>query len=455
MAAKSMADEVIDAILTEHKTTGILLHRPYPPLGTPRVRSRLGGLPNLPDGIEWPHGRSPYDSRKPVPLHFLAQIDCAELPQIDARMPTKGMLFFFAREDEEQIWGQPHYWIKKHEHHAHDDGRVIYAPKMADDQPVRMPPDDLPPIHNRRAGFDPVTPDEPGPSVHFSWPLVAMEFDTWPDSSALAEPVGDGYDERLENARIASVMTATGLPRRAEKPRAQWNENLFPSKPFNLPEIPPVGIMVRRLAYEIAAEVFKFSRSKPAAPEASQIVDDARSWMRRAADVGLDEVMPSTDMHAFEAWLRVLSTTNAHDRESPPLSDRQAFTEWHNSRSMQSWVRREMPGILTRAIVHSIGFLAGSPTSAALIPPGFYDAVESHFLPFDRATVLVHQMLGHAPASQEAKSVESETLCLLQLATDWGVGMEFGDVGEAAFWINPDDLSQNRFENAWVTLQGH
>jgi uncharacterized protein YwqG len=59
----------------------------------------LGGLPNLPLGIEWP--RSP----KGVPFHFLAQIDLAAVPAsgiVDflgrplPEFPRDGALYFFA-----------------------------------------------------------------------------------------------------------------------------------------------------------------------------------------------------------------------------------------------------------------------------------------------------------------------------------------------------------------------
>jgi uncharacterized protein YwqG len=156
----------IEAVLAKYRVPAILLHRPYPPIELPQVRSRLGGLPNLPEGTDWPYGRD-YQGNA-VPLHFLAQIDCAELPPIDARLPTTGMLFFFARDDEEQVWG--------YESDPHDDGRVIYAPHVSDVQGVRIAPTNLLPIGNRLAGFDPVTPDMAGPTVHFSWPLCCASF---------------------------------------------------------------------------------------------------------------------------------------------------------------------------------------------------------------------------------------------------------------------------------------
>ncbi len=60
-------------------------------------KSRLGGLPPLPDEIHWP-----VQSRTNIPFHFLGQIDLAALPRTplphspdDAALPSYGMLYFF------------------------------------------------------------------------------------------------------------------------------------------------------------------------------------------------------------------------------------------------------------------------------------------------------------------------------------------------------------------------
>jgi uncharacterized protein YwqG len=60
--------------------------------------SRFGGLPAVPPGWRWPKGES-------QPLVFLAQIDCAAIPRIDALswLPASGLLVFFG--DHEEIDG--------------------------------------------------------------------------------------------------------------------------------------------------------------------------------------------------------------------------------------------------------------------------------------------------------------------------------------------------------------
>ena len=66
-------------------------------------RTRLGGVPDVPDGFQWPtrrRTRERYDDRieAGAPLSFVAQINLAELPPVDGaetQLPARGMLWFF------------------------------------------------------------------------------------------------------------------------------------------------------------------------------------------------------------------------------------------------------------------------------------------------------------------------------------------------------------------------
>ena len=57
-------------------------------------RSHLGGVPTLARGMDWPR-----DGVTKLPLHFLAQIDCAEVPVLPdgPALPETGMLLLFRR----------------------------------------------------------------------------------------------------------------------------------------------------------------------------------------------------------------------------------------------------------------------------------------------------------------------------------------------------------------------
>ena len=106
--------EKIEIVMEKYRQPAIMVHRPYPPVGLTEINSYLGGRPRLPRDIDWPL------TNNGIPLHFLAQIDCAELPSTEGLLPDAGVLYFFARIDEEMLWGESG--------DPADDCRVLFAP---------------------------------------------------------------------------------------------------------------------------------------------------------------------------------------------------------------------------------------------------------------------------------------------------------------------------------------
>jgi len=72
-------------------------------LRAPAGRTRIGGGPDLPQGVEWPRDASG------LHLNLLAQIDLADLPSHEAPLPERGLLSFFIGTE-------------------FADGRVLYSP---------------------------------------------------------------------------------------------------------------------------------------------------------------------------------------------------------------------------------------------------------------------------------------------------------------------------------------
>jgi hypothetical protein len=87
-------------------------------------RSRFGGVPFLPAGMEWPRRVSGR------PLHFLAQLDLREAPAGDV-LPADGTLAFF-HDAEHDPWGDDA-----------DGSAVIFAPPGTDLVPL-VPPAETP-----------------------------------------------------------------------------------------------------------------------------------------------------------------------------------------------------------------------------------------------------------------------------------------------------------------------
>ncbi|ARN80366.1 DUF1963 domain-containing protein [Methylocystis bryophila] len=485
----------LDAFLASLRAPAILLHRPYPPVGLPKVRSRLGGLPCLPDGVDWPIGEG-YEGA--TPLHFLAQIDCSELPPIDARLPKSGMLFFFARDDEEQIWGQTD--------DPAADGRVIFAPDAELCNSERPAPIDLPPIRDAcGGGYDRpwLLPGEIGTAIHWAWPLVALPLDTWPDSSALDHRFGATFQRRVNILRTAALLMATETPT-CSKDSPDWEAKSLPYRPQVHPihgsQFPPVGIFIERTARLIYG--YLIERTKGETSSVAGVIHEAQRWMAFGKDT-FSSIVPPQRVENFADWIASLSIARPDDphRSTSPSA---SYNAWFNSplaslrREMgrllsfarpvglhsstthsaaySAWfdsplvsLRREMGRLLTIAAEETIRAAATRPSIAEALTSRFFDCMETEFLEVYQGKSLdnaakcshwhfeprFHQMLGHAPSSQRAMRTDAKTVCLLQLATDCGAGMSFGDMGEATFWIKEEDLIERRFDRAWVALEGH
>lgn len=109
-----------DAVLTSFDVASLAL--PSVRLITQRVphngiglgESRIGGIPDVPAGFEWPRWMPPRRRvgllgrwRKlaiPTPLGFIAQIYLSSLPSVDDSLPSSGWLYFFYDRGREP-WG--------------------------------------------------------------------------------------------------------------------------------------------------------------------------------------------------------------------------------------------------------------------------------------------------------------------------------------------------------------
>jgi len=115
----------------------------YPPVNRASSaigQSRIGGLPDLPAGVEWPTASS-YDHQhfdRVDSLLFLAQINLADVAahDIEGLLPHSGLLLFFAAN-----------WVNVLSDYGNSDGlwKVIYAPDLSTLQTASPPelPDGL------------------------------------------------------------------------------------------------------------------------------------------------------------------------------------------------------------------------------------------------------------------------------------------------------------------------
>lgn len=104
---------------------------PAPAPGLPVGASRIGGVPDLPEGIAWP-------AVDDEPLVFLAQFDLSQVADYDkdSLLPAEGFLYFFYGDMEGSVWG--------FDPDDKDHWRVIFHPGPAStlkrrNNPLRLP----------------------------------------------------------------------------------------------------------------------------------------------------------------------------------------------------------------------------------------------------------------------------------------------------------------------------
>lgn len=464
------------ALLARYRSPAVLLHRPFPPKATGHGTSFFGGLPTLPPDLEWPR------TSGGVPLHFLCQIDCADVGW-QAPLPGKGILFFFGRDDEEQLWG---------EGAPTDDCRVLYAPDGAGSGTPAAAPDDLPPIggDHPRFSFHEIATEGTVQSLHVRWPIEPLPMDSLPDADGLPDllrdfdrsarrfnravrarrflgrffpsmrrfprpsgpspdrPVWDRYAAILPHARALAFEDATGEDIREEQgPAFGWQQarRMFEDESFPLHWI--FIHFFARAALRRHRRSGAFDHPAPSAEELAEraraearLDDEAQTWLERSRAASPDAIPDGKVRREFRTWASGIG--RRPDEASPGY------------RALD-WLRT--------AAVWTIRTWAGDADLAAAIPPSVYDGTKDLFATNsvqrgeeqDWYRFQFSQMLGHAPASQGAKAADDPDICLLNLASDSGLGWSFGDAGECSFWIAPGDLARRDFSRVRGTIEGH
>ncbi|MBJ7441711.1 MAG: DUF1963 domain-containing protein [Sphingopyxis sp.] len=447
-------DEQISAVLARHRNDAVLLHRTYPPTDALPTNSRFGGLPALPSVAEWPR------MADGTPLHFLAQIDCAAMPFRSA-LPDRGILFFFGRDSEEQIWDERYAGDKP--------WRVVYAPHASGGDPLHPAPVDLPPIGD---SYPPpnwrpfLREGETAPNVHVEWPIELRRMDTWPDASALIDE-DFGRSEGWRTRLLGLISKHKKTQRQADEQVLLWDAydaalqkkraDAFYTSTGYAPAVGADASYLRNT--QTALRILREDSGARAYPDRWIYI----SLFCRALSAALERPSARTGIQdaeariaAAEKWIGIADA--ADPAAAVPAIDREAFRRWAVSLQrgeanvtldydVAEWIIESAKGAI-RSFAHN-------RDRARLISSTIYDAMASFFQGDSVWGIQYSQMLGHAPSSQQARETDDPTLCLLNLASDAGLGWMFGDVGEASFWIAPEALAQRDFGQAWATLEGH
>ena len=144
------------------ESVSVVLRRQVPVRWEEPARSWIGGLPMMPEPVEWPLGpTTDYPARGPTPLHFVAQIACADLPPDlwGGLGPREGWLLLFLNGQDWDVT---------------ENSAAVRVLHIAELGPERAPPPGIHPVHDEvytgpDYGF--VRTQEDIPTVWRRWPV--------------------------------------------------------------------------------------------------------------------------------------------------------------------------------------------------------------------------------------------------------------------------------------------
>jgi len=500
----SARDTPVDPPAGISESVSMILRRQIPPRFE-APRSWLGGLPMLPDHVEWPRSvSSEHPEKGQRPLHFVAQIACADLPgELWGGLgPREGWLLLFVDPNE----GVPE---------GPDPFRVLHVDTLGSE---RQPPADLGPVHDGMytgPSYDYCRTIDDVPKLWRRWPvdLVAVpntiaregnrtivapdnfaeilyagqpvaperqrpsdpEPFTWRGALYVLDSIERSFAKPLEELRIPDTLVEklnrpgyiASIIAANEADDAKWTASS--QVWLEGPEPEDEAERDRRARIRAVAEVRRTRREALSAFLASHstpdaIVDHLRQsnsqWRHWRAEVRervagersavlaheLDTAIPDDAWQALKGRLR-------HD----------AFRFW-----TYRWVERDGDSLHVSFEEIEVSAYAGQRAGIrelvadyyvdrahqSLIPPSVLREFEPHWRSLDDNRP--HRMGGyHDGLQSDAVAGPVRELLLFQIATDSAMHWCWGDTGAYYVFVDPDALKALNFSSATMILECH
>lgn len=444
-----MDPATIQALLTQHATPAILMRRSWPIGADVPGASWLGGWPCLPTDWDWPrHGQTG------LPLHFLAQVDCEDLPDLGGTspLPRDGRMLFFADLDEERLWEG-----------TVDTSRVIYVPKADEVDMPRSWPTDMPDIDHPEGAT--TGPDAQAGQRGFQpWPVTFATFTTWPaPENRRHGPIAHMDYRKAARARhtaeIAALLPAPPGPGDAvtdllrtelqvdaeEQPILDDNgrrsiRHIFNPDPLG-PAFPWCGAFLMNLLTHLRHR-------------ADRTITYHSDWLARAPDDDQRTRAQQGLAHGTAILQDIDALADAVGTAAPtaklPGPFRPLLLTWiQDMIDSHGWQYR---------IIEAIRASAAEIARQAVTDPDMLALIDEHTIMLNLSMLqpaaghCEHALLGHAQF--KTNSTEGRGIRLLVLDSDGGVGFQFCDAGVTEYWIDPDDLAAGRFDGAYALTAG-
>jgi hypothetical protein len=502
---KRQAQLAADAAAAVTETVTVVLRRQIPPRFGEAPRSWLGGLPMLPDGVAWPRSvSSEYPDRGERPLHFVAQICCADLPaELWAGLgPRQGWLLLFIDPNQ----GYPE---------DADAFRILHTNALGTERP---PPDDLGPVHDGMYAawdFGHCGGPDQVPRVWRRWPvdLVAMPNEAVPEGRGmrvappdLAERLYEGAPVAGPNARLAppAPFTRRGAVYALNSALDRFRDPVVPAP---LPEGLLAGLEIPGCLDQMRTYV-EAQRDQLRQRLQEQHAESGVSPVPGAPAVALqrevdrrDELLaflsthtsPAALLRAFEdaqlqlfTWrkgvrarlMRLRDATQTGDPEAaiPPEAwaalQTEAAGEPYRGIGFQLWnIRAKNPGDTTPPVglIHQEQNLALEPGHGMieLMAEYYTDPARQQLIPAPLVADFEafwrrlrsnrpHRIGGyHDGVQSDATIGPTAQLLLFQVASDEAMQWCWGDVGAYYAFIRPADLKRGDFAQASLSLECH
>ncbi|MES0868972.1 DUF1963 domain-containing protein [Pseudovibrio sp. SCP19] len=487
---------------TENVT--VVLRRQIPPRFDEAPRSWLGGQPMMPEDVQWPRSVSHEEPEAgEVPLHFLAQICCQDLPKNlwGGLGPREGWLLFFLHPNE-SLPRTP------------DSFKILHTRELGS---IRQLPEDLGPVDTgdySGGRYKNLLTGEQIPPVWRRWPVDLIVFPnqttkvggytrTTPTNFAQvlyggSSILNEHYPEVPEpftNRMAVSVL---------EKIKANLERRYISEvEEISLPEHVEQKIKDQSFLKEMKMELAKVKEIIAQSGTPKSQVDNSlkiqaelkRATLRRdllTRQIEFIEKYPNVrkitnylllSQYRKQEWCEVgidLLSTEIQKLSEKDLDDDLPANNWsslkkrlkkHKHSSWQVGQRRVSRGNYTIDLFefnHSYWTLF-MPRNSDLweyvtqyyTDPKFHHlvptAVRQYFEPWWRQLDegRPHRMGGfHDGIQTDPFDRQADELLLMQIVTDVAMNWHWGDGGAYYFWINPTHLSNNNFSQVEAEFEG-
>lgn len=397
--------------------------------------SYFGGFPTLPEYLEWPSFK---DYQRGLP--FIGQIDLRDLPHVTGnQLPTDGVLFFFA--------GQSNVADEM-------ESRVLYAPRSGN-VPNVAPKPKLPlwklgdyeiwspsPFGSLECLHS--NPDFPEEEPIFHLPkfeLAIQIVDTirnpYRDEMLANDPNLIDAIERANyrlSKRTDTNLEGLGMPVAKGASLEEWS-----ASSTNWPWAWIVIELIIRRTFRPKSGFHLFKGL--AESELHQMYLEAQDWLQLALKKGRFTAVSIAEGERFRKWLYGLYARKLRATGKTELRVCEVLT--------QLWPKRLAYDFLDITKAGIALMLDGCNPARGLLSQQVLNENASEI-----SKVKGHQMFGYGFDSQSPPPQHYENVLLLQVSTDWGMLMQWGDCKALQFCISEDDAQTLRFDRSYCWICG-